>query len=268
MKTIKKVLAVVLAVLTVCFAFAACSNGSSDSGDTTSKTDSEKIIDSGKLVVGITEFEPMDYKDSDGNWIGFDADLANLVAEKLGVKAEFVVIDWDNKFLELQTGSIDCIWNGMTITDEVKNNSSVTNAYAMNQQIVVTKKDLAAKLKTVDDLKDLSFAVENGSAGEGAANDNGLNATGVNAQSDALLEVASGSTDACIIDSTMAAAMTGEGTDYADLASSVVLVDEQYGISFRKESDMTEKVNQILADFKADGTMQKLADKYSVQLAE
>lgn len=268
MKTLKKVIAVVLAVLTVCFAFAACSNGSSDSGDKSSKTDSEKIIESGKLVVGITDFAPMDYKDDNGNWIGFDADLANMVAEKLGIKAEFVEIDWDNKFLELQTGSIDCIWNGMTITDEVKNNSSVTNAYAMNQQIVVTKSELAGKFKTVDDLKDLSFAVENGSAGQSAAEDNGLKATAVTAQSDALLEVASGSSDACIIDSTMAAAMTGEGTDYADLKSSVVLVDEQYGISFRKESDMTEKVNQIIADFKADGTLQKLADKYSVQLAE
>ena len=268
MKTLKKVIAVVLAVLTVCFAFAACSNGSSDKSDKSSKTDSAKIIESGKLVVGITDFAPMDYKDDNGNWIGFDADLANMVAEKLGIKAEFQVIDWDNKFLELQTGSIDCIWNGMTITDEVKNNSSVTNAYAMNQQVVVTKSELASKLKTVDDLKDLSFAVENGSAGQSAAEDNGLNATAVTAQSDALLEVASGSSDACIIDSTMAAAMTGEGTDYADLKSSVVLVDEQYGISFRKESDMTEKVNKIIADFKADGTLQKLADKYSVQIAE
>lgn len=268
MKTFKKVIAVVLAVLTVCFAFAACSNGSSDASNKSSKTDSEKIIESGKLVVGITDFAPMDYKDDNGNWIGFDADLANMVAEKLGIKAEFVEIDWDNKFLELQTGSIDCIWNGMTITDEVKNNSSVTNAYAMNQQIVVTKSELAGKLKTVDDLKDLSFAVENGSAGQSAAEDNGLNATAVTAQSDALLEVASGSSDACIIDSTMAAAMTGEDTDYADLKSSVVLVDEQYGISFRKESDMTEKVNKIIADFKADGTLQKLADKYNVQIAE
>ena len=264
MKTIKKVLAVVLAVLTVCFSFAACSG---NGGDKRSHPDSEKILQSGKLVVGITDFAPMDYKDENGNWIGFDADLANMVAEKLGVQAEFVEIDWDNKFLELQTGSIDCIWNGMTITDEVKNNSSVTKAYAMNQQIVVTKAELAGKLKTVDDLKDLTFAVENGSAGQGAAEDNGLNATAVNAQSDALLEVASGSTDACIIDSTMAAAMTGEGTDYADLAASVVLVDEQYGISFRKESDMTEKVNACLEELKADGTMQKLAEKYNVQLA-
>ncbi len=265
MKTIKKVLAIVLAVLTVCFAFTACSgNKLNDS----SKTDSEKIVESGKLVVGITEFAPMDYKDENGNWIGFDADFANMVAEKLGVKAEFQVIDWDNKFLELQTGSIDCIWNGMTITDEVKNNSSVTDAYAMNQQVVVAKSEVASKIKSVDDLKNLSFAAENGSAGSSAAKDNGLNVTAVTTQADALLEVASGSSDACIIDSTMAKAMTGEGTDYSDLKVALVLLDEQYGISFRKNSDMTEKVNKIIAEYKADGTLQKLSEKYGIQLAE
>ena len=265
MKTIKKVLAIVLAVLTVCFAFTACSgNKSNDS----SKTDSEKIVESGKLVVGITEFAPMDYKDENDNWIGFDADFANMVAEKLGVKAEFQIIDWDNKFLELQTGSIDCIWNGMTITDEVKNNSSVTDAYAMNQQVVVAKSEVASKIKSVDDLKNFSFAAENGSAGASAAKDNGLNVTVVATQADALLEVASGSSDACIIDSTMAKAMTGEGTDYSDLKVALVLLDEQYGISFRKESDMTEKVNKIIAEFKADGTLKKLSEKYGIQLAE
>ena len=186
----------------------------------------------------------------------------------MGVTVKFVEIDWDNKFLELSTGSIDCIWNGMTITDEVKNNSSVTNAYAMNQQIVVTKAELASTIKTVDDLKNLTFAVENGSAGQSAAEDNGLNATAVTAQSDALLEVSSGSVDACIIDSTMAAAMTGEGTDYANLASSIALVDEKYGISFRKDSDMVEKVNAYLDEFKTDGTLKELSEKYSVQLAE
>lgn len=262
MKMIKKVLAVVLACITVCVCFAGCS------GKESSKSDSEMIKAKGELVVGITDFAPMDYKDDNGNWIGFDADLANKLGEKLGVSVKFVEIDWDNKFIELQTNAIDCIWNGMTITDEVRNNSSVTEAYAMNQQIVVTKKDLAATLKSVDDLKSLSFAVENGSAGQSAAEDNGLNATGVTAQSDALLEVASGSVDACIIDSTMAAAMTGEGTDYADLASSVVLVDEQYGISFRKDSDMVEKVNAYLQEFKTDGTLKALSEKYSVQLAE
>lgn len=275
MKNMKKILAVLLAVLVVVFSFAACS-GSNDADDTgkdnnasaNADSDFDAIVAKGKLVVGITNFAPMDYKDEQGNWIGFDADLGKAVAEKMGVDIEFIEIDWDNKFLELETGSIDCIWNGMTITDEVKQNSSVSQAYAMNQQIVVTKSDLAGTLKTVDDLKALTFAVENGSAGQEAAEDNGLKSTGVNTQSDALLEVASGSVDACIIDSTMAAAMTGEGTDYADLTTSVVLVDEQYGISFRKDSDMTEKMNAYLEEFKADGTLEKLAKQYSVQLAE
>ncbi|WP_308567569.1 transporter substrate-binding domain-containing protein [uncultured Eubacterium sp.] len=262
MKMVKRVLAIILACITVGACFAGCSAKDS------SKSDSEMIKEKGELVVAVTNFAPMDYKDKDGNWIGFDADLANMVGEKLGVKVKFVEVDWDNKFIELQTNSIDCIWNGMTITDEVKNNSSVTNAYAMNQQIVVTKKELASTLKTVDDLKGLKFAVENGSAGQDAANENQFNATAVTAQSDALLEVASGSADACIIDSTMASAMIGEGTDYADLATSVVLVDEQYGISFRKGSDMVEKVNAYLQEFETDGTLKKLSEKYNVQLAE
>lgn len=266
MKMIKKVLAVVLACITVCVCFVGCSakNSSKDSAS----SDYENIKSKGELVVGITDFAPMDYKDENGNWTGFDAELANKLGEKLGVNVKFVEIDWDNKFIELSTGSIDCLWNGLTITDEVTNNSSVTEAYAKNQQIVVTKKDLASTLKSVDDLKNLTFAVENGSAGQAAAADNGLNATGVTAQSDALLEVASGSVDACIIDSTMATAMTGEGTDYADLTSSVVLVDEQYGISFRKNSDMVEKTNAYLQEFKSDGTLKALSEKYGVQLAE
>lgn len=264
MKMTKKIIALVLAVLTVCFAFAGCSNGSK------AESDLAKIQEKGTMVVGITDFAPMDYKDENGNWIGFDADLANIVGEKLGVKVEFLEIDWDSKFLELKTGNIDCIWNGMTITDEVNLNSNPTKAYAMNQQIVVTKADLADKLKSADDLKDLKFAVENGSAGQDAALEvvDEANVVAVNAQADALLEVESGTVDACVIDSTMAAAMTGEGTSYADLKASVVLVDEQYGISFRKDSDVTEKVNALLDELKADGTMQELAEKYSVQLAD
>lgn len=262
----KKILALVLAVVTICTCFAACS---AKKGADETSSDLEAVKANGKMVVGITEFEPMDYKDANGEWIGFDADLAKIVGEKLGVDVEFLVIDWDNKFIELETGNIDCIWNGMTITDEVNLNSNCTKAYAMNQQIVVTKADLAATLKSADDLKDLKFAVENSSAGADAAAEVVAeeNIVVVNTQADALLEVESGTVDACVIDSTMAAAMTGEGTSYADLAASVTLVDEQYGISFRKESDITDKVNAILDELKADGTLDKLAETYSVQLA-
>ncbi len=261
MKKFTKILSVILAAAFVVACFAGCSGK-------TDESDSKYITEKGKLVVGITDFAPMDYKDENGEWIGFDADLGKAVAEKMGVDIEFVEIDWDNKFLELDTKSIDCIWNGMTITDEVTQNSDVTNAYAMNKQIVVMSADKAANYTTAESLKGLKFAVENGSAGQSAAEDNGLEAVAVTAQTDALLEVASGSVDACIIDSTMASAMIGEGTDYANLATSVVLVDEQYGISFRKGSDMVEKMNAYIEEFKADGTLKELADKYGVLIIE
>ena len=97
------------------------------------------IQNKGKMIVGITDFEPMDYKDADGSWIGFDADMAKLVAEKLGVDIEFVEIDWDRKVDELDGKGIDVVWNGMTLTEGVKAAMECTNAYCENAQVVVTK---------------------------------------------------------------------------------------------------------------------------------
>lgn len=102
-----------------------------------SDSDVAYIQGKGSLIVGITEFEPMDYKDDSGEWIGFDADMARLVASQLGVEAQFVVIDWDNKIMELESKNIDVVWNGMTLTDEVKNAMECTNAYCNNAQVVV-----------------------------------------------------------------------------------------------------------------------------------
>lgn len=104
-----------------------------------SDSDVQYIKDKGTLVIGITEFEPMDYQDADGNWIGFDADMAKLVAEKLGVEIEFIVIDWNNKIMELDSKNIDVVWNGMTLTDEVTSSMECTNPYVNNAQVVVTK---------------------------------------------------------------------------------------------------------------------------------
>jgi len=103
------------------------------------------IQDKGTLIVGITEFAPMDYKDESGNWIGFDADMAKKVAEELGVEAQFVEIDWDNKIMELDSKNIDVVWNGMTLTDEVTSSMECTNAYCNNAQVVVVKGEGAAK---------------------------------------------------------------------------------------------------------------------------
>ena len=104
-----------------------------------SDSDVAYIQDKGKLIVGITEFEPMDYKDANGEWIGFDADMAKLVAEKLGVEIEFVVIDWDMKVNELDSKNIDVVWNGMTLTEGVQAAMECTNAYCENAQVVITK---------------------------------------------------------------------------------------------------------------------------------
>jgi len=169
--------------------------------------DLEYIKANGKLIIGITDYAPMNYKDTEGKWTGFDTEFAEAVCEKLGVTAEFQEIDWDNKFLALESKSIDCIWNGMTISDEVLTNTSCSKAYVKNAQVVVLAKDKAEEYKTPEDMKDLTFAVEAGSAGAAAAEEFGLEYVEANTQTDALLEVTSGSSDACIIDLTMAETM-------------------------------------------------------------
>ena len=234
------------------------------------QSDLSYIQEKGVLIVGITEYEPMDYKDADGKWIGFDADLANMVAEKLGVKAEFLVLaDWGQKYFELDSKNIDVIWNGMTITEDARLNTNVTNPYAINAQVVVMKADVAADYPDADSIKALSFAVESGSAGEATIQELGVaSIVAVQDQPAAVMEVAAGTADACVIDITMANAMTGEGTAYPDLAVAQRLNEEQYGIGFRKDSDVTAKVNEILDGFKADGTLQALADKYGLALAD
>lgn len=256
----KKVFAMCLAVLLVLSCFAGCNKQDG--------SDLAYIKDKGTLVVGVTVYAPMDYKDADGNWTGFDADFAKLVAQDLGVEAKFVIIDWGKKFTELQLKEIDAIWNGMTISDDVLANTSCTDPYVWNAQVVVTKADKAANYTTAESLKGLSFAVENESAGASALDDAGI--TGyvkMQDQAAALMEVASGTSDACVIDVTMARAMTGASTDYADLAIAMELTTEYYGIGFRKGSDVTAEVNKLIKKYESDGTLAALAQKYGVTLA-
>ena len=207
MKT-KKLLALLMAgamsvsVLSGCGGSAAKTDDSSaDAADTSASAESDVdyVKSNGKLVIGITDFAPMDYKeDGSDEWIGFDADLAKLFAESLGVSVEFQEITWDYKVQELDSKTIDCVWNGMTLTDEVTSSMSCTNAYCNNAQVVVVPSSEADKYQDTDSLKDLTFAVESGSAGEAQANELGLNYTAVTAQSDALMEVAAGTSDAAI----------------------------------------------------------------------
>ncbi len=279
MKKFTKILSILMAVAMIVALATACGSEKApveenavqeNAADATTEkaSDAEEITKNGKMVIGYTIYEPMNYEEN-GELTGFDTEFAKAVCEKLGVEPEFVVIDWDNKFLELESKSIDCIWNGMTITDEAKKNASVSNAYVKNAQIVVMNEAKVADYKDVESLKGLSFAAEAGSAGEAAIKDNALDEkyVAVAAQTDALLEVMSGSVDACVIDITMANAMTGKGTSYESLASGVELTTEEYGIAFRKDSDMTAKVNDIMTELKADGTLEALAEKYSLTLA-
>lgn len=255
----KKLLALMLSLVTV-FSLTAC--GSKEE----SKSDMEYVKDKGVLTVGITDFAPMDYKEGD-EWVGFDADMAKAFAESLGVDIEFVEIDWDNKIMELDGKTIDCVWNGMTLTDEVTSAMECTNAYCNNAQVVIVPASEADKYQDKDSLKDLSFAAEAGSAGEAELNALGLNCTPVKAQADALMEVAAGTSDAAVIDSLMAAAMVGEGTGYADLTYTVSLNSEEYGVGFRKGSDLAEALNKFFADSYEDGTLKECAEKYKVQAA-
>ena len=228
--------------------------------------DVANVTEAGKLVVGITDFEPMDYQDG-GEWIGFDADMAKAFAESLGVEVEFVEIEWDNKVLELDSGAIDCVWNGMTLNDEVMAAMDCSNAYCNNAQIVIVPKDKADDYQTEESVKGLVFAVEAGSVGAEAAEALGAEKVEVTNQAATLMEVKAGTADAAIIDSLMAAAMVGEGTSYEDLAYTVKLTTEEYGVGFRKGSDLVEKLNQFFKEAYADGSMQECAETYGIQAA-
>ena len=283
----KKMLSLALA-LAMCLSLAACgssgsgsstqdqsggssSSGSSSQGDAstpdTAESDLAYVQDKGTLVVGITEFDPMDYRDADGNWIGFDADMARAFAESLGVTAEFQLIEWDNKVMELDGKTIDVVWNGMTLTDEVLSSMSCSNAYCNNAQVVVLPADIAEDYPDAASMADLTFAVESGSAGKAQAEANGFTYTEVVDQATAVMEVASGTADAAIIDSLMAGAMVGEGTSYDGLTYTIQLNSEEYGVGFRQGSDLAEVLNQFFVDSYADGSMLEIAETYGVQAA-
>ena len=264
-KKMKKIIALVLSVVTAAMLFAGC-------GQTKEQTDLEYVKEKGKLVVGITDYAPMDYKanEADSEWIGFDADMAKAFAKEIGVDVEFVVIDWDQKASELSGKSIDCVWNGMTLSDEVKSAMDVSNAYCNNVQIAIVRAEDAEKYATEDAIKDARVAAESGSAGNAVAKEKGFNVTEVADQATALTEVASRTSDVAIIDSLMAGATVGEGTSYSNLTYTVKFGEndaEEFGVGFRKGSDLVEKLNEFFKKSYADGTMMQTAEKYGVQAA-
>ena len=257
MKTTMKLIALLLVFTMAVCIFSGC--GKSDE-----TSDLAYVQEKGKLVVGVTDFAPMDYM-AEGDWYGFDAEMAKAFAAYIGVDAEFLEIVWETKVMELNDKNIDCIWNGMTLTDAVKNAMETSDAYCNNAQVVVVKSDVAAQYDSIESIRDLKFVVEAGSAGAEQLDALGIPYIEADAQADALMEVAAGTSDACVIDLLMAGAMIGEGTSYADLSYTVALNSEEYGVGFRKGSDLAEKLNEFLAAAYRDGSMLKIAEKYGVQ---
>ena len=251
-------------------ASSAASGSAAASAAETAASDLDYIKKKGKMVIGYTVYEPMNYTDADGNFTGFDTELATAVCEKLGVEPEFVEINWDTKVVELDAKSIDCIWNGMTLTDDIMANTATTKAYAKNAQVVVVKD--GTDYSSTADLVGKTVVAEAGSAGEAAieGDENLAQADYVSksVQTDCLMEVAAGTADAAVLDLTLANAMIGEGTDYASLKIVDELNAEEYGVAFRKGSDAAAAVDAVFDELKADGTMQALADKYDLALAD
>ena len=249
----------------------AASASSAASGSTAAaESDLDDIKGKGKMVIGYTVYEPMNYTDADGNFTGFDTELATAVCEKLGVEPEFVEINWDTKETELAAKSIDCIWNGLTLTDDREENMACTKPYVKNAQVVVVKD--GTEYTSTADLVGKTVVAEAGSAGETTIqeDENLAQADYVSksVQTDCLMEVAAGTADAAVLDLTLASAMIGEGTDYADLKMVDELNVEEYGVAFRKGSDVAAAVDTAFDELKAEGTMGALAEKYGLTLAE
>ena len=235
----------------------------------------------GKLVIGYTVYAPMNYTDENGEFTGFDTELARLVCEKLGVEPEFSIINWSAKETLLAGMDIDCIWNGMTLDADREATMACTVPYVKNAQVVLVKE--GTDYTDTNSLAGKVVCAELGSAGEvqlvGKDNGDGTftepdpglaqaEYVGKKFQSDCLLEVKAGTADAAVLDLTLARSMTGEGTDYADLKIVDYLGTENYGVAFRKGSDIRDEVNAIFAELVADGTMGQLADKYGLELAD
>ncbi len=263
MKLFTRITALVLAVLMASFAFAACGK----------KGDWANVDEKGYFVCGITLYAPMNYFDEEGNLTGFDTDFANAVAEKLGLEAKFQVISWPNKYMELNSGAIDLIWNGYTYGMESDGKSRTeyvdfTYAYLENRQVVITKADRVDELNSAEAFEGKTAVAEGGSSGEGVAIElcgSEDNVKTFTSQASALMELIAGNADFAVIDYQMAKAMVGNG-DYAALAinEAVQPESEVYAIGARKGSDLTAKINEAIKALSEDGTLATLAEKYNL----
>ncbi len=284
MKNIKKLLAVLLSIVMVAVIFVACSGKKTDNASSPAPAEGESaaaaaadsdlayVKDKGSLVIGITIFEPMDYYDENNELTGFEVEFGKAVCEKLGVEPKFQEISWEAKETELSAKNIDCIWNGLTITPERQEAMSISNPYMNNKQVIICKKENAASFATAGALDGKTVVAEKESYGEEIVQSEDYadffgkaEYVAVQDMKTALMEVKSGTADAAVIDYVTGIGSLGEGSSYEDLAIvEKSFADEQYGIAFRKGSDITEVVNKAIDELKADGTLQKIAEKYNL----
>ena len=267
----KKLLAVLLAALML-FAFAACGGDktATDTNTNATTSDLEYVKNNGKLIIGYTEFAPMNYYDAEGNFIGFETDFAKAICAELGVEAEFQLIKWSAKETELASKNIDCIWNGMTITPERAEAMSISTPYMANKQVLVVRAADAEKYTTAEAMNGVAVVAEQESAGEEVITTDaffaGAEYTAVVDMATALKEVKAMTADACVVDYVTSIGMIGEGTDYADLVvvDAMAFADEQYGIAFRKDSDVTAAVNAAITKLVDNGTLAEIAADYKL----
>ena len=273
----KKSIALILAALAVimCFALAACGGaGNTDEPSTdapeVTASDLAYIKEKGEMIIGYTEFAPMNYKNDAGEFVGFETEFAKAVCEELGVEAKFQLISWEAKETELAAKTIDCIWNGMTITPERLEAMSISTPYMANKQVLIVKAENADKYLKPEDMDGVKVVAEVESAGEGVAKEDAFFAnaayTSVADQATALMEVASGVSDACVVDYVLSIGMIGEGTDYENLVvvDELAFADEEYGIAFRKDSDTTAAVNEAITALVENGKLAEIAASYKL----
>jgi len=255
-KIMKKIIALSLALIMCIFCLASC------------KTTEEKAE---TIVVGYTIYAPMNYFDENNKLIGFDTELAEAVFTNLGYEVIFQEINWDSRYTDLNSNTIDCVWNGFTCNsadkDGILRSEKVDFSYNYmeNRQVIVVKND--SNVTSAEDLAGKLAAVESGSAGESYATGfEGVTTKGCIKQTDCLLEVNAGSADFAVLDAQLAKSYAGKG-DYANL----VIIDElssdveYYAIGFKKGSELTAKVNAELEKLAANGTIATLATKYGVE---
>ena len=257
----KRLISILIATVLVC-GLSGCSDSADD--DFSSNSDNNRIMMTGTLKVGVTDYAPLDMKLDDGSWTGFDAELAGEFAESLGVKASFVEINWDERIDLLENGKIDCIWNGMTKTEKLEKSISLSDPYLACSLVVVMKSDQFEKYDSIDKCGQLLFSVERGSLGQAEADERGVRTLICGSQKNALQDVNDGKCDAAIVDTLIADELVGEGKEFGELRYDFNLSPGEIVVGFRRNSPLKNDLNAFLDTAFSSGRMAELAGKYGL----